>query len=93
MLFNIYAGLSGGFGGANYIGTMRFATKDEAEAYARETAIQEYQSYEGSHGILNWEECREDLIDSWEEEPYSEDVDEKYLEEVESWIEYHVEFA
>ena len=42
--FKIYAGLSGGFGGARYCGVYECADKDEAEINAREQAVEEYES-------------------------------------------------
>ena len=62
--YKIYAGLSGAFGGPNYCYTEEFNSREKAEDAAYHAAIEEYQSYEGYHGILNWEECRQDLIDS-----------------------------
>lgn len=64
MLFEIYAGLSGGFGGASHQETDEFNSEEEALEYAYHLAIEEYQSYEGCHGILDWLDCREDLIKS-----------------------------
>lgn len=92
MLFEIYAGLSGGFGGASHQETDEFNSEEEALEYAYHLAIEEYQSYEGCHGILDWLDCREDLIKSGFS--YNDDdVDARYQEEIESWIEYYVEPA
>ena len=91
--YKIYAGMSGGFGGANYIGTYEFDTYELAEEFAYREAEAEYQSYEGSHGILHWHECKEDQWDSLDFEPEDEDVDFRYREEIESWIDYEVEEA
>lgn len=91
MKFEIYAGLGGGFGGANYVETIEANTREEAEEYARQCAIDDYESYEGSHGILSRDDVFEDLIESFGEEPLEEDVDLKYMEEVEGWITYYVE--
>ena len=91
--FKIYAGLSGGFGGAKYQGTYDFNSKEEAANEAYVMAVEEYQSYEGHHGILSWEDCRQDLIDSYGEEPTEEDVDDRYQEEVEGWLSYYVRSA
>lgn len=89
--YKIYAGLSGGFGGAHFQSTEEFTTKDEANSYAYEVAVGEYQSYEGCHGILSWKDCQEDLNDSFPDTDFDdEDVDERYQEEIESWIEYYV---
>lgn len=92
MLFEIYAGLSGGFGGASHQETDEFNSEEEALEHAYHLAIEEYQSYEGCHGILDWLDCREDLIKSGFS--YNDDdVDARYQEEIESWIEYYVEPA
>jgi hypothetical protein len=91
MKFEIYAGLGGGFGGANYVETIEANTREEAEEYARQCAIDDYESYEGSHGILSRDDVFEDLIESFGEEPLEEDVDLRYMEEVEGWITYYVE--
>lgn len=91
MKFEIYAGLGGGFGGANYVETIEANTREEAEEYARQCAIDDYESYEGSHGILSRDDVFEDLIESFGEEPLEEDVDLRYMEEVEGWIMYYVE--
>lgn len=91
MKFEIYVGLGGGFGGASYIETIEANTREEAEEYARQCAIDDYESYEGSHGILSRDDVFEDLIESFGEEPLEEDVDLKYMEEVEGWITYYVE--
>lgn len=90
MEYKIYAGLSGGFGGANYQKTEDYSSMDEAleEAYA--LAVEEYQSYEGCHGIMSWDDCREDLIDSGFD--YDDGaVDDRYQEELESWLSYYIE--
>lgn len=91
MKFEIYAGLGGGFGGANYVETIEANTREEAEEYARQCAIDDYESYEGSHGILSRDDVFEDLIESFGEESLEEDVDLRYMEEVEGWIMYYVE--
>ena len=51
--YNIYAGLGGSFGGAAYRGTGDFKSLADAENEAYELAVEEYQSYEGYHGILS----------------------------------------
>lgn len=89
--FKIYAGLGGGFGGADYVGTLEFDNRDEALNYAYQEATDIYESYEGTNGILSMEEIEEDLRKSWGEEPGDDDVRECYLEELEYWIEYYVE--
>ena len=93
--YEIYAGMGGGFGGAQYHGIYEFSTAKEAERYAYDLAWDEYQSYEGSHGILSRDEVYEDCLASEWIEPGAQSeaeidciVDEAYLEQVESWIEW-----
>lgn len=88
--FKIYAGMGGGFGGANYQGTYEYNDEKEACDDAYRMAEEEYQSYEGYHGIMSWEDCRQDLLDSLGEEPDEEDVDLHYREAIEGWISYYV---
>ena len=97
--YNLYAGLSGGFGGADYMGTYEFNTIEEATNEAYLLACEVYESYEGYHGIMSWEECREALIESYYEEndddnehsyiPEEEEVDLYYTEEKEGWLSYY----
>ena len=82
MLYNIYAGLGGGFGGAQYEYTRDCKDKEEADTLAYEDAISIYESYEGSQGILSYDDCR-DVSDS------DEEAEEMYQEEIENWIEYY----
>lgn len=103
MGFNIYAGMGGGFGGATYEGWFSIEDKEEAESLARELAIEEYQSYEGYHGILSYMECAQELYGEgpdgevpewvWTSVNAQEEIKDMYTEEVESWIEYWVEEA
>ena len=90
MKFEIYAGLGGGFGGASYIEIIEVNTREEAEEYARQCAIDDYESYEGSHGILSRDDVFEDLLESFGEEPSEKDVELRYLKEIENWIVYYV---
>ena len=92
--YNLYAGLSGGFGGADYMGTYEFDTIEEATNEAYLLACEIYESYEGCHGIMSWEECRDALIESYykEEENYipdEEEVNIYYTEEKEGWLSYY----
>lgn len=90
MKYKIYAGLSGGFGGATYQKTEDYSSMDEALEDAYALAVEEYQSYEGCHSIMSWDDCREDLIDSGFDYD-DEAVDNRYQEELESWLSYYVE--
>ena len=92
--FKIYAGLSGGFGGARYCGVYECADKDEAETYAREQAVEEYESYGGYHGLYTWDSMRQEIADDEYdgdvEQVDPEDVDMRMMEEVEGWLTYKV---
>ena len=85
--YNLYAGLSGGFGGATYMGTYEFNTIEEATNEAYFLACEVYESYEGCHGILSWEDCEAELLESGEDFD-EEDVNLYYMEEKESWLSY-----
>ena len=67
---------------------------DNAMQYAYESAIEDYQSYEGYHGIPGLcdiaEEMFEEDFDSLPEEK-QEAVYEEYLQTIESWIDYSAE--
>lgn len=91
--YNIYAGLSGSFGGAQLVAEAEeFENRDAAESYAYQCAFEEYQSYEGYHGLVSYGDIWENPEDYGLEEGYTEeDVEEIYREEVESWITYYVE--
>lgn len=82
MKYNIYAGLGGGFGGAQYEYTIDCKSEEEADNLAYEAAVSVYDSYEGSHGILSYDDCR-DVSDS------DEEAEDMYQEEIENWIEYY----
>ena len=92
--FKIYAGLGGGFGGPVYHGTYEYANIDEATADAYRLAEEEYQSYEGYHGIMSLEDVEEDLRESGfigddiTDFEIEDCIANRYLEEIESWIYY-----
>lgn len=89
--YSIYAGMGGSFGGAVFQLFEEFNSLEEAQECAYQLALEQYQSYEGLHGILSWEDCRQDLLDSYPDMKIDdEDVDAHYQEELESWIEYYV---
>lgn len=92
--FKIYAGLSGGFGGTNYHCTDDFIDRADAERYARELAMEEYESYGGYHGLYTWDSMRQEIADEEYdgdiEQVDPEDVDMRMIEEVEGWITYKV---
>lgn len=93
--YRLYAGLSGSFGGAVYQGTEEFKSQEETEWRAYDLAWEEYESYGGNHGLIDWEGCYEDLLESEWIDPHSQSqeeiermVDDHYREQVESWIVY-----
>jgi len=80
--FAIRYGLGGGFGGLRMTPEINeFESQDEAEKYAWEMAVQEYESYGGMHGLTTMEEVMEDRGITDEEEGW-----EAYLEDIESWL-------
>ena len=87
--YEIFAGLSGSFGGAQHQGTYRFDNEDAALEYAYQAAVTEYESYGGLHGLMNKEMYLEDNPDDPNLECYEEVVE----EDMQSWIEYYVEPA
>ena len=92
--FKIYAGLSGGFGGARYCGVYECADRNEAETYAREQAVEEYESYGGYHGLYTWDSMRQEIADDEYdgdiEQVDPDDVDMRLMEEVEGWLTYKI---
>ena len=91
-LFNIYAGLGGSFGGAVYRETMEFDTLNDAEVYAYHLARDEYEKYEGLHGIKSWGDIADEMGFDPEDEmsqEMEEEISDYYIEEVEQWIEYY----
>ena len=60
--FKIYHGMGGGFGGAQYDYTGEFEDREEAMEEARRLAIEDYESFEGCHGIMDMDDCRRALL-------------------------------
>ena len=97
-LFNIYAGLGGSFGGAVYRETMEFNDLNDAETHAYNLARDEYEQYEGLHGIKSWGDVAEEMgfdpddneLSQERKEEIEEEISDYYMEEVEQWIEYYV---
>lgn len=88
--YNIYAGMGGGFGGAQYQGTVECKSLADAYELAYELAVQEYESYEGYHGVPDYGEIADNAEDYGLEEGFTEeDVYEILSEQRESWIEYY----
>ena len=81
--WKIYAGLGGGFNSIRYIKTYE-GTKDQAEKEAYYAAVEEYESYEGLHGLRTVDEIMD------EEGVDYEEAQQIYNEEMESWLDYSV---
>ena len=80
--FLIAYGLGGSFGGCGEWEECPYVTTlDEAEKYAYEAACQEYESYDGLHGLENEESIREEYPDISDGEVY-----EIYCDSRESWL-------
>ena len=54
MKYASYAGLNGGFGGAIFQYVDDFDSEYEALDAAYDKAVEEYESYEGCHGLMDW---------------------------------------
>lgn len=90
--YALYAGMTGSFGGATFQCFAECNSPDEAEQEAYQLAREAYESYEGMYGIMSWEDCRDDLVESFPDEDITDaDVDAHYQEEVESWTEWWAE--
>ena len=92
-LFDIYAGLGGSFGGAEYRETMEFNDLHDTEIYAYNLARDEYEQYEGLHGIKSWGDIADEMGFDPENElsqEMEEEISDYYMEEVEQWIDYYV---
>lgn len=89
--YNIYAGLGGSLGGVQYQYTIEAKSKEEAEDIAYNEAVEIYQDFEGTYGIMDWNDCAISLeIDPCtENDDLIAEVDELYNEEMENWIKYY----
>jgi hypothetical protein len=82
----IYAGLGGGFGGAQYQYTDYFESIENAKVAAWEAACDEYDSYLGTDdGLRTVDQIMEDESCDYEE---AFDI---FFEERESWLDYWAE--
>lgn len=90
MKYNIYAGLSGDFGGASYRGTLEVDDIRDAEDYAYELAVETYESYAGMHGLADYDSLKEDypIEEDESEEDYENRIFMLYTEEMETWLDY-----
>lgn len=84
--YKIYAGLSSGFGGAEYQYTDNFEDIEDAEIAAWKAACDEYDSYLGTDdGLRTVDQIMEDESCDYEE---AFDI---FCEERESWLDYWAE--
>lgn len=94
--YNIYAGLNGSFGGANYQFTTLCETEDEALGDAFESACEEYEQYSGLYRLPGWEDAIREYCENnnlSEDELTDEDsqeIEEYYNDARESWLNYYV---
>jgi hypothetical protein len=91
-LYEIYSGVGGSFGGASYSFTVECETKSEADAIAEGAAFEDYESYEGMHGVSSFYDILEELKEEYPD--YDDDLigsmaADQYQEERENWIEYY----
>lgn len=82
--WRLYAGLSGGFGGASYIKTIE-ASEASAFREAEYEANEIYDRFEGMHGLFNSEDELEQNPELTEEE-----LGEMEDEDRERWLDYHI---
>lgn len=90
--YNIYSGLGGSFGGASYQYTTLYESAEDAEKEAYESAVEEYQSYEGFNGIPTWSDSLDAAMEEnpgVPEDELHEIADEIYNSIMEEWIEYY----
>lgn len=85
-MFQIRYGLGGGFGGTEFAEweDCNATTHEEAESCAYNLACEEYDSYEGLHGLRSIEDIMED------EELDEDTATIEYQQERESWLDYEV---
>lgn len=82
-LFIIGYGLGGGFGGARNFEVIQVDDIEAAEKWAWEAACEEYENYEGMHGLRSIDEIMKE--EEIEDEKEAEQV---YNEERENWLDY-----
>lgn len=89
--YKLYAGLGGGFGGAEYQDTVECASLADAEMGAYELACEIYWSYSGMYGLPSYSDIEADP-EAYGLDEYSDEAAEEILQEdLESWIEYYAE--
>ena len=92
MLYDLYAGLSGTYGGAKYCGTYEYDTQEEALEDAENLAIEKYQSCEGRkyNGPPSWYDIRENIKSLYPDDDFDdEDYHYYYMEEMSNWLSFY----
>lgn len=90
--YNIYSGLGGGFDGVSYQYTTLCESAEDAEKEAYESAVEEYQSYEGFNSIPTWSDSLDAAMEEnpgVPEDELHEIADEIYNSIMEEWIKYY----
>lgn len=93
--YKVYAGLGGGFGGSTFRGIFPFQDVDEAEKFAHDEAVDEYEMYAGMHGLDDYDSIYQEFVDNRipEDEIDEGDVELALEESMDSWLDYHVELV
>lgn len=96
MRFKIFAGLGGGFGGAEFQYIKEFASLEDAEEAAWSAAADIYDRRAGSNGLRTISDIVDEDYSGKEFLNYDlveleEMAEEQYSEEKESWLDYYAE--
>lgn len=95
--FRIFAGLGGGFGGANETGTWTFLNEEEAIDDAYFQACEIYDSRAGRNGLPSFEDCKKEALEEFDEDEEYDEIElteiaeDIYNEHREGWIDYWAE--
>lgn len=82
-IFEIKYGLGGGFGGMGNWEKVSAKDIDEAYRIAYEAACEEYESYDGLHGLMSIDDIKATHPD-WDDD----EIEDEWQEQRDSWIEY-----
>lgn len=96
MRFKIFAGLGGGFGGAEFQYIEEFASLEDAEEAAWSAAADIYDDHAGSNGLRTVSDIVDEDYSGKEFFYYDlveleEMAEEQYFEERTSWLDYYAE--
>ena len=85
--YRVIGALGGGFGGCENVEweEVECISDDQAEQWAYDLAIEQYEMYEGNHGIRSTDDIME------EDEVCEREAEEMRQEEIESWVDYEYE--